>query len=187
MTMQPVDDYKYFGLLSVVILLSGLLFVVYKWSHGTNLTFSQTVAKQKHSIIYYSTLFSIVLPLLLLFFIDWLTPEFQLSVWFSIFIVVSSVTQLFCTFIPEVGGWKTKYHRALAGISALCLIPALLFLIVSNSIGAASRAIAALSLIVMLGIIFVLIKQKGIHTHLLVLQSVYFIAFFAPILTASYL
>lgn len=185
--MEAISDYKILGLLSVVILLCGLIFVIIKWPQGKHLTFSQHVAKQKQSIIYYAALFTVVLPLLLLFFVGWFTPTFKLPVWFNIFIVTASVTQLACTLIPEVGDWKTKYHQALAGISAICLIPSLLFILLSNQIDSLSRLLAAMAVIIMLGIIYLLIKGAGKHSHFLILQSLYFAVFFIPVLTASYL
>lgn len=185
--MEAISDYKILGLFSIFILLFGLILVVVKWPQGKHLTFSQHVAKQKQSIIYYTALFSIVLPLLLLFFVGWFAPIFKLSVWFNVFIVAASVTQFACTIIPEVGGWKTKYHRTLAGISALCLIPASLFIVFSSQIDHSSRLLALFGVLTMLGIIIALIRRGGKHSYFLILQSTYFAVFFLPVLTASYL
>lgn len=185
--MQLTSDFKYLGLLSVCLLLCGLIFVVMRWPQGKHLTFSQHVALQKQSIVYYSVLFCVVLPLLLLFFVGWFSPTYNLPTLFNIFIIVSSITQIACTLIPEVGGWKTKYHRALAGISAICLVPALLFIIFSSQINTISRVLAVFSTITMLGIITVLIRNGGKHSHFLILQSTYFAAFFIPVLIAAYL
>jgi hypothetical protein len=185
--MEVVSEYKYLGLLSVCLLLCGLVFVIMRWPQGKHLTFSQHVAKQKQSIIYYSVLFCITLPLLLLFFVGWFSPTFNLPVWSNIFVIASSATQIACTLIPEVGGWKTKYHRALAGISAICLIPALLFIALTSQINNLSKVLAMLGVIIMLGIIIALIRNGGKHSHFLILQSAYFAVFFIPVLTAAYL
>jgi hypothetical protein len=185
--MQPVTSYKFLGLLAVALLLLGLSFVVIKWPQGKHLTFSQHVAKQKESIVYYTLLFGVVLPILILFFVGWFTPTFKLNPWFNVLLIVSSITQLSCTLIPEVGGWKTQYHRALAGISAICLIPALLFVVIANQVSMTARVLSAVGVLAMLVIAVIVAKNNGKHSHFLILQSAYFVAFFIPILVASYL
>lgn len=185
--MRAISDFKYLGLLSVCLLLCGLIFVVMRWPQGKHLTFSQHVALQKQSIIYYSVLFCIVLPLLLLFFVGWFSPTYNLPISFNVFIIVSSITQIACTLIPETGGWKTKYHRALASVSAICLVPALLFIVTSNQISDISRILAMLGTVTMLSIIITLIRSGGKHSHFLILQSTYFAVFFIPVLAAAYL
>ena len=179
-------EYKYLGMLAVIILILGLSFVAIKWPEGKHLSFSQHVAKRKVRIIYYSVLFAAVLPLLLMFFLSWFAPTFKLSAWFGIFIVVSSATQYVCTLIPEVGGRKTRYHRLLAGASALFLVPALLVLLFSNTIEPIEKLVIIVSLCIMLGIIFAISKNKGQHKQFLLLQSLYFGAFFVPILLVAY-
>jgi hypothetical protein len=178
---------KYLGLLAIIILIIGLVIIVLKWPQGRHLSFSQHVATRRHSIVYYTLLFSIVLPLLLLFFIGWFIPEFGISAWFGLFIVASSVTQYVCTLIPEVGGWKTRYHRLLAGVSAVLLVPALMVILLTDSIETFSKLHTVVSLFIMLGIIYVLFRGKGQHHQLLILQSCYFVAFFFPVLFIAYL
>jgi hypothetical protein len=185
--MIEVMDYKYFGLLASLILLSGLLFIIWRWPQGKHLTFSQHVATQRHTILYYVLLFSIVLPLLLLFFINWFVPTLKLPILFTIFIVISSITQYVCTLIPEVGGWKTKYHRMLAGVSALFLLPPLGLLIISDSVLISGKCLALAGVLTMLSIVYVLMRGKGEHRYFLLLQSGYFAAFFVPVLLISYL
>lgn len=62
------SDYKLFGILAVSILAVGLSLVVVKWPRSRHFTFSQHVAVSKQSILYYVGLFTVVLPLLVLFF-----------------------------------------------------------------------------------------------------------------------
>lgn len=179
-------EYKYFGLIAVIILILGLAFVAIRWSEGKHLTFSQHVAKHKHRIIYYNLLFTFVLPLLLLFFLGWFIPTFGLSAWFGFFIAASSVAQYVCTLIPEVGGWKTRYHRLLAGISAILLMPVQLLLLAADTIGMVDKAVVTIGLCIMVGIIFLIAINNGEHKYFLLLQSLYFGAFFVPILFVAY-
>lgn len=184
--MQTLE-YKYLGLLAVTVLILGLIIVVIKWPRGRDSTFSQHVAGQKISVFYYVMLFSIVLPLLLLFFFKWFMPEFGLSLWFGLFIVLSSITQYASTLVPETGGRKSHYHRVLAGISAILLVPALMIILTASPIGPLAKVITTVSLLAMVGIIYTIVRGKGKHPYLLLLQSAYFAAFFTPVLFISYL
>lgn len=184
--MEPIPEYRHLGLFASWVLLVGLGFIVWRWPEGKHLTFSQHVALHKHRILYYIGLFSVVLPPLLLFLLGWFGPTFKLSVWFGVFIVASALTQYACTLIPEVGGRKTTYHRWLAGVSALCLLPSMGVLLASPHISAWSKTVAAGSLIIMSCVIYMLIKGKGAHRYFLILQSLYFAAFLGAVLFIAY-
>lgn len=181
------SDYKLFGILAVSILAIGLSFVVVKWPKSRHFTFSQHVAVSKQSILYYVGLFAVVLPLLILFFLRWFVPEFKISNWFSVLMIASSVAQLACTLVPETGGRRSEYHRALAGISAILLLPALTLLLFSQQIETLGKIISTLGLITMLAVILSVAVHKGKPRNFLLLQSLYFTAFFLPILSVAYL
>lgn len=184
--MEPIAAYRHLGLLASVVLFVGLSFIVWRWPEGKHLTFSQHVALHKHRILYYIGLFSVVLPPLLLFLLGWFGPTFKLSIWFGVFIVASTFTQYACTLIPETGGRKTIYHRWLAGASALCLLPSMGLLFGSPHISVWGKTVAASSLIIMCGVIYLLIKGKGAHRYFLILQSIYFAAFLGAVLFIAY-
>ena len=177
---------KYLGLISITFLLVGLWFVIWRWPQGKHMTFSQHVAQHKSATIYYFFLFSITLPLLNIFFIKWFVPAFDLTVWFTIFAIAASAFQIACTLVPEVPGWRTKWHQVLAGISAVLLLPLPVMIAFSQEIGMLDRFIAVISLAIMVGVIGFTIYAKGKHAKLLIAQSVYFAAFVIPILFASY-
>lgn len=177
----------YLGLLAFLILLPGLIFVAWRWPRGRAYTFSQHVAAHRPATLYYIALFSIVLPILLAFFYRWFMPTLKLSPWFGVFVVIVSITQLGCTLIPETGGKKSTYHRALAGISGFCLLPCLIFLLHSPSVAAWEKVITGMSIAVMCGILWTAGRGRGKHPQLLLLQSGYFFAFFVPVLCIAYL
>lgn len=179
-------DYRYFGILATVILAVGLLFVILKWPQDRHKTFSQHVAPKRSSIFYYATLFALVLPLLILFFTKWFAPHFEISSWFSILVIIASVLQMACTLIPEVGK-NIKIHRALAGASAIFLIPALALILLTPSITLVSKIIVAAALSIMILCAFLVIRRKGAPRNFLSIQSSYFAAFLAPIIYISYL
>lgn len=186
--MQPIESFKYFGLLAFVILIIGLAFVVIKWPQNNHLTFSQHIAKQRSSILYYIGLFSVTLPLLLSFFIFWFMPTFDVSIWFAVFLVVSSAAQYACTFIPETSGWKVKYHRLLSGISGICLIPLLVILLFTPTTTTVDKFAIISGLATIAGVLYVVMSnKKEQYEPSYIHQTVYYLGFFAPILFISYL
>ena len=180
-------SYKFFGLWAVLILFTGLAFVIYRWPRGKHYTFSQHVAVHRWAAVYYSLLFLLTLPLLLLFFINWFVPALQLSGWFTVSIVASAIMQFACTLVPETGGRRTAIHQTLAGISAIFLLPCLGLLLASDSVTAAGKALTILSLLTMFGIVLGVHRTKGKPGPFLLLQSGYFVAFFIPIMYISYI
>lgn len=180
-------DYREIGVVAVLILFSGLAFTVLKWPQGKHLTYSQHVAISKYSILYYVFLFSIFLPLVVVFFLGWFMPTFRLPNVFGVLVILSALTQFACTLIPETGGQKTRQHRLLAATSALFLLPLLLILLTQGTIPTIGKAVTLLSALSMIMTICVLVARRGEHDYMLILQTGYFVAFFVPILFITYL
>lgn len=184
---MAIETFKPLGLVSAIILIVGLSLVVRYWPQGMSKTFSQHVASSKRGILYYTLLFTVVLSILLVFFIGWFVPYFGLSAWFTFFLVFSAATQYLCTLVPETGGKKSQLHRMLAGASAVALLPVMAILARSNNISAAARAITLASLVVMIWIVATIAYRKAEHKYFLILQSLYFLAFFVAVLSATYI
>lgn len=179
-------NYRHLGLLAVALIVIGIVFVLYTWPQNRNLTLSQHVARKREAILFYSALFFVTMPILVTFFIKWFVPEFRISGWFTAAMVGSAVSQCACTLVPETGGKQSMYHRILAGISAALLLPALVILLVQDSLGAAQKVVVAGSLLVMLCVVAIAARAGDKHTNSLILQIVYFASFFLPILFITY-
>ncbi len=186
--MQPIEAFKQLCLLSVFILLIGLTFLAIRWPKGVHATFSQHAAVQKKTIVYYIVLFILALPPLTAFFIFWFVPTFHLSTWFIAFAVLSELFQHSVTFIPEVGGWKTKWHVFLTNCSAALLVPMLLILLASSYVTGIAKIITLLGLFSMLSITayFQSMKLANKLKYLMLLQVGYYGAFFIAILVTAY-
>lgn len=183
--MEATAGFKPLGGLTVIILFAGLSFLVRRWPQTNHMTFSQHAAAYRRTILYYCALFTITLPLALLFFIRWFAPTFHLYQLFVDFIIISCVTQYICTLIPEVGKQKARIHQAFAGISAIALVPPLFMLLSSNYVYGPAKLVILICLIVMviiLGLVGIN-KQKYLGWKL---QAWYFAAFFFAILTLTY-
>jgi hypothetical protein len=182
-----VISLKHLGALAVIILVFGLSFVALQWPRGKHATFSQHVAVHKHAVLFYNLLFTISLPLLIVFFTGWFVPTRHLSLWFTVSIVAASILQYIVTVIPEIGGWKTRLHRILAGLSALFLLPPVVMLLFLQPSNAIVQLVILASLLMMTSIIAVISINQAKHSHLLFLQAGYFTAFFLAIMVATYL
>ena len=179
--------YKYFGLLATVILIAGLTFVARRWPAGRHKTFSQHVAPRRSSTVFYFGLFCLVLPLLVAFFIGWFTPHFGLTHWLNVTVVLSALFQLACTLVPETKGRQAAWHRALAGVSAILLVPAVAIIATAPSLAPILRPATWLGLGVMASCIYLVARAKGEPKNFLIIQTVYFAAFLLPVLLVSYL
>ncbi len=184
--MEPNEALKHFGVLSVAVIICGLIYIVHKWPQGPSRTFSQHIASSKQGITFYIAFFSLVLPLMLVFFLGWFVPTFNLPIWFSLAIVASAVMQYLCALIPETGGKKTRYHRAFAFLSADLLLIPIICLVFADTLSFAARAVSLVATVIMASIITGLIINKGEHKHILPLQASYFAVFFTAILWATY-
>lgn len=180
-------NYQYFGLLATIILFCGLAFVPYRWPSGRHKTFSQHVALRRSSTIYYSLLFLIVLPILIAFFVNWFTPHFGITTWLNVLIIVSALFQISCTLVPERGGRMTTWHRALAGLSAIFLVPALALLLAYPTISFTSKVLTTVSLFAMASCVYLVMIARGNPRNFLLIQCTYFSAFLLPIMFISYL
>lgn len=191
--MTAIESFKPLGAVSAIILAVGLLLVIKLWPQGIGKTFSQHVATSQKAILYYIFLFTIVLPLLLLFFIGWFIPTFHLPGLATYFLVLAAATQFVCTLVPETGGKQSLIHQTLASISAFSLLPVIAAVVVGSSAHTAAKEVIAaicfliMASIVLYGIIASLMTKKITHNYLLIFQASYYVAFFVAVLSASYL
>lgn len=182
--MDLLINGKYLGAASIILLLIGLFFLVKKWPKDIHHTFSQHAATNKQSVIYYICLFAIVLPMLAIFLFGWLVPTLNVSVAFVILISLSLILQYACTLVPETGT-NIKNHQALAGMSGFLLLPSSIVLLYASGIDLIDKVITAVSIVVMIGIVMRVVYNKV--KYALILQTIYFIAFFTSIITIAYI
>ena len=180
-----LEFYKHLLFVALLILVTGLIVLAVRWPQGMGKTFSQHAAAQRFTIYYYIGLFTLVLPLLLAFFVGYLIPTLQLPTWFSVCIIFSMLTQYACTLIPETGGWKTTVHRVLAGISALLLLPCLQILLAADSVSQSDKSYIVFPFLLMISAVATLIVMKGQAKHALIIQAMYFAAFFSAVLVVT--
>ena len=173
-------------ILVIILVVTGLSFLLIKWPGSLNKTFSQHAAATKWSKIYYSLLFIVTLPLLFLYILDWLVPTKNLPNAFLWFAVIAVTFQILCTFFPEEGNPNAKIHRILTGISGIAMLPLVAIIALSPTVSTFASVLAWLSLTFMLVLLGIaLTHQKGFKWALL-LQVGYYAAFFTVLLSVTY-
>lgn len=179
--MHSIESYKSLGIITVTILTGGLAFLLWRWPQGRHMTFSQHAAQHRSAAIYYFLVFTLVLPLLVIFFMNWFAPMFHLSPMFTIFIIIASLFQYSVTIIPEVGGWKTLYHLIGSAISGISMLFALVTVLFANQISNIGKVVTLTSILFMVILLSIGIKNKIKHPNLLVMQGGYYAAFFMAV------
>jgi len=177
---------QHLGLLTIILLIMGLGFVITKWPGGIHMTFSQHAATNRSSKVFYSSLFMLTLPILMLFFSAWLVPEKDLSNVFLWFAGVSVVFQIVCTWVPEDGGIRTVIHRILTSISGIAMLPLVAVIAMAPNLSAFVRTMALIVLFLMIALIGIALRNQKEYKRALLLQVGYYAAFFLVILTATY-
>ena len=169
-----------------MLLIVGLGFVVTKWPGGINMTFSQHAAANRSSKIFYSSLFLITLPILMLFFSAWLVPQKGLSDVFLWFAGVAVVFQIVCTWVPEDGGMRTLVHRILTSISGIAMLPLVAIIATAPNLSIFVRTISLIALFLMIALLGMALRNQKGYKKALLLQVGYYAAFFSAILSATY-
>jgi hypothetical protein len=169
------------------MLMVGLTFTVKRWPGGLHMTFSQHAAANRWSIIFYSSLFLVTLPLLLWFFASWFVPEKGLPAAFLWFAGIAVLFQIVCTWVPEAGGLRTIAHRTLTGISGVAMLPLVVMIAVSPNLSGLVRATAWAVLLIMVVLLGIALKHQKGYRWALLLQAGYYGAFFVAILVTTYL
>jgi len=177
---------QHLGLLTILLIIAGLTFTVTKWKGGLHLTFSQHVARNRSSKIFYSLLFMVTLPILMLFFADWLVPTRSLPSAFLWFSAIAILFQIACTWIPEEGGRKTVVHRILTTISGVALLPLMVIIASSTNLSITVRCAAWIGLLVMIVLLSIALSHQKGYRYALLLQVGYYAAFFIVILMVTY-
>lgn len=114
-TETNMQHIEYLGVMSFIIIVVGLALIPVLWPSNPRNTFSQNIAKQRSSILYYIALFALFLPIFLLFMLGWFIPHFSLPPYTYTLVWVAAITQFACTLVPETRGWKVFWHRFFAG------------------------------------------------------------------------
>jgi hypothetical protein len=177
---------QHLGFLSFLLLAAGLFYVYRRWNGNLSVTFSQTVAHERSSYLYYIALFGVTLPILYSFFAYWFVPQFQLPAAFTVIAGISMAAQFVCTFFPDKPGWTSTEHRILTGISGVLLLPLLVILLFVPAVSFGVKLLILACLALMIWLLVIALRNQNGHRYALLLQIGYYVLFFVPIFYQTY-
>lgn len=178
---------KFLGLISIVLIWGGLLFLLYKWPGKPSMSFSLHAAQTKAAQIYYCFLFLVSLPLFYIFIVGWYVPTFQLNGWFITLTTVGVIGQLIAVAVPALPGRKTTIHNIAAYTMAATFIPLTLLVATTESFTEYARVIAIAAALYMLGTLISYMYVKHLREKYLYFQAGYIAAFHVVIVVSAYL
>ena len=181
----PDIHYKFFGLLSILIMWVGLLFLLYRWRGDRTMSFSVHAARTKSGRIYYFLLFAAALPLFYVFIIKWFVPALHLPASFTYLATVGVLGQVVAMMVPALPGRKGRIHNTGAYLMGFMMIP-LSILICFADASLFVRLIALLAVFYMLTVTVLFVAVKRSYSHYLYFQATYIALFHVVILLGTY-
>lgn len=181
-----MEMYKSFGILSFVVLWSGLIFMIRKWPGNRSMSYSSHAAATKSGSIYYFAMFSLHLALFYTFIDRWFVPTFQLPNMFLVLSLAAVFGQFVAVCVPTTGGRKTTIHDAASYVAFTLLIPLSVMIAVSPNVTMAGRIAASIAatFMTLLGVSFVFVKAT--MDHFIIFQTLYAASFHVALLVAIY-
>lgn len=185
MMLNPDPSYKFLGLLSITIVWSGLIFLLYKWRGNKSMSFSLHAAQTKAGQVYYFFLFLITLPLFYLFILKWYIPSLDLPGASTYFVTAGVLGQLLAVIVPAAGGWKEQIHNIGAYIMAFSMVPLSVFVAFSG-IPTLVRIITVLGIAYMISASLLYLLSQTARSSYLYFQAAYIALFHIIVIASTY-
>ncbi len=184
---MPLEIYKAFGPISVIIGWTAIGFLIYKWRGDRSMSISKHAAAHKGSYVLMLVVESIVLPMFFIFVAKWIVPTFDLPNFFTICVGIASLGLLVAAWIPDTRGLKSVVHGLASYTGAVLFIPALTILYVSSNIFGFAKyfTLAVLVYEIVAMVVFTVIEEAR-NYHLWV-QAGYILLFDLVLLTVAYI
>jgi len=181
-----MEIYKSFGWLSIVVIWTGLLYMIKKWPGNKTMSFSAHAASTRTGIVYYWLVFTAHLVLFYLFVSKWFVPTLQLPHVFTIITLVAVLGEFIALCIPTTGGLKTKLHDLSSYVMLILLVPLSLLIFLSPHVSLIARTAALLSVCYMVIVWYLFAVAKTAKKHFLLYQTSYAMSFQLAVLLAVY-
>ena len=181
-----MEIYKSFGLLSIILIWAGLLYMIKKWPGNKSMSFSAHAAASRPGIVYYFTLFTTDLILFFLFVSKWLVPTLHLPYVFTTISFIAVLGQFIAICIPTTGGLKTRIHDLSSYVMFVLLMPLSLMLFYSSHVSLVARLACLLAACYMVVAWFLFTIVKSTKNHFLIYQTTYAASFHVALLLVIY-
>jgi hypothetical protein len=178
---------EHLGLLSILISWCLLIILIRVWKGKASMTLSQHAAQVRASRIYYAVMWTFVLPPFMWFMINPFARTLELPSLYTVTALITGLLMAVAAYVPEVPGWRHHVHRYAAFAMAALFMPLVALVIFSSQVSRVAQIICILALVYMAVSTTALSLNRGRHAHLLIIQSLYVLAFHISILTSYYI
>lgn len=179
---------KHLGLISILIMWAGTLYMLRGHRPEQHKTISQHAAKNHKYHIWYAFLEIFVVSMFAVFLYGWFFPRFDFGITIMIVGAIGIITTVLAAVIPERGKIHSRAHK-LAAYGMAASLPAMnIALLINPQIAPSARVITLLCTVLMAAIWTLIALRIARYTNnQLRIQLIYYLAFHLPILTATYL
>lgn len=175
------------GALGFGIFWLGVLVMIRLRRGETAKSISEHVASAKKIAVLFGGVAIVSTALLVLFFVKWFTPTFQLGVLFNLVVVAMLLLFAVAGLIPDTSGVRHRIHINAAAAASLLLLPAMGMIIINDHVGHIARTFTTLATLLMLYVGYRFAASRHTQSQLLVYEAAYFLCFDVSVLVATYI
>lgn len=181
-----VVDYKNAGAVALGIFWFAVLLMVRLRRDEPAKSISEHVASARKLTVLFGGVTVMSTVLLVLFFVKWFTPTFQLGLLFNLAVVAMLLLFAVAGLVPDAKGVKHRVHVGAAVAASLLLLPAMGMMIANNHVSQAARMFAIVATSTMLYAGYKFASGRRTQNRVLVYEAVYFLCFDVAVLVATY-
>ena len=182
----PLEAYKNFGLIGFGIFWITTVVMIRLLRGDKTKSISSHAASAKKVSMVFGLVSALSAIVLILFFMKWFTPTFQLGTIFNLLVIGMLILFGIAGIVPDKKGIKHTVHIWSAVVASVLLLPAMTLIIGSNQISQVARIFTAIALVAMVFIGYQLIKRNRNNSRLLMYEALYFLCFDLSILVVTY-
>jgi hypothetical protein len=180
------ENYKNMGALALTIFWLTVLVMIRLRKGERAKSISQHVASTKKVAALFGGVALVSTILLILFFVKWFTPTFQLGIPFNLVVVGMLILFGVAGLVPDTKGMRHKIHINAAIVASLLLLPAMIMIIANDHVSQVARMFTVLASFTMLYVGYKFAASRHTEQQLLVYEAVYFLCFDISVLVATY-
>jgi hypothetical protein len=181
-----LEGYKNTGAIALSIFWLAVLVIIRLRKGEKAKSISEYVASAKKIAVLFGGVALVSTVLLVLFFVKWFTPTFQLGILFNLVVVTMLLLFAVAGLVPDTKGIQHKIHINAAVMASLLLLPAMLLMIINDYISQVARMFTILASFTMLYAGYKFAASRHTQNQLLVYEAVYFLCFDVSVLMAAY-
>jgi hypothetical protein len=180
------QSYKNAGALALGIFWFAVIAITRLRKGEKTRSISEHAASTKRIAIVFGGVALVSTVLLILFFVKWFTPTFQLGLLFNLVVVTMLLLFGVAGLVPDTKGIWHRIHINAAVLASLLLLPAMIMIIFNDHISHIARTFTVLATLLMFYVGYRFTASRHTQNQLLVYEAIYFLCFDLSVLVATY-